>query len=195
MQTDSSDSFSKCSTSSTEITPPNQAKRNRQGSKLATKESQPSADAKGYDSSEKETVYFNDDIDLPILREGKVNWGTQEIADLILNSKSTRICNKRPLAPQRDSTFLINSAKLDDMNDWKCDDHGAWKNCGSSGRIVTMINGKVTESSRLPRAKANRPKLQQNQYLFLSTYYRHGKYGDFKRKSIFAFDFEKNDMT
>ena len=182
----SSESFSDTSNSSAADTPLKQIHR----CENPTKNTKPSADSKGYDSPESETIYFNGDTNLPILREGKVNWGTQEIADLILNGKSKRICNKRPLAPQRNSTFLINSARLQDLDDWKCDDHGAWKNCGSSGRIVSMNNGKVIESSRLPRAKANRPKLQQNQYLFLSTYYRHGRYSDFKRKSIFAFNFE-----
>ena len=193
METVSSTSSRKSSTSSSDIPNSSAAEappQPRHRSEKTTKKPKHSPDTKGYDSPENETVYFNDDISLPILREGKVNWGTQEIADLILNSKSKRICSNRPLAPQRDSTFLIDSAKLQDLDDWKCDDHGAWKNCGSSGRIVTMNNGKVIESSRLPRSKANRPKLQRNQYLFLSTYYRHGKYGDFKRKSIFAFDFK-----
>ena len=125
----------------------------------------------GYESPEEETGYFNGNKDIPILRRGRSDWGNQQLTDLLLNRKSHRICTNRPLAPQENCSFLIDTSKLGDINDWKADDHGSWRNCGSSGRIVTEHNNKVMYSSRMPRSKGKRPKLENNQHEFQTTYF------------------------
>ena len=107
---------------------------------------------------------------------------------MILHCKSKKVCTARPLAPQENCSFLIDTPKLDSIDDWKSDNLGSWRNCGSSGRIVTILEGKVTANLALPRSKKQRPKLRGNQYLFKTTYYRHLKYSDFRRNSIIAFD-------
>ena len=121
-------------------------------------------DEDGYESPDEETEYFRGNEDIPILRRGKSDWGNQQLADLLLNRKSSRICSNRPLAPQETCSFLIDTSKLGDTNDWKAGDHGSWRNCGSSGRIVTVNNSEVTYSCRMPRSKGKRPKLQNNQH-------------------------------
>ena len=136
----------------------------------------------------KTTEYFNNDRRLPYLRRGKGTWRSQQLVDLILHRRSNKICTARPLAPQENCSFLVDTSKLDSTDDWKSDDHGSWRNCGSSGRIVTIIDGKVTTNVALPRSKKQRPKLHDNQYLFQTTYYRHLKYADFRRNSVIAFD-------
>ena len=125
---------------------------------------------------------------MPILREGKTNWTNQELVDLLLNGKSKRICQQRPLVPQKSCSFLIDSGKLSDKGDWESDDLGSWRNCGSSGRVVTVTGGKVVRNFKLPRSVANRPKLRSDQYVFRTTYYRHKKYADFKRNSVVTYD-------
>ena len=110
----------------------------------------------GYISPDEPTVYLNGNPNVPILREGKTNWTNQQLADLILNGKSKRICYQRPLAPQKNFSFLIDSGKLGDKDDWKSDDLGSWRNCSSSGRVFTIKAGKVVQNSKLPRIVANR---------------------------------------
>ena len=145
-------------------------------------------DEDGYESPNEETEYFRGNEDIPILRRGKPDWGNQQLADLLLNRKSSRICSNRPLAPQETCSFLIDTSKLGDTNDWKADDHGSWRNCGSSGRIVTVNNSKVTYSCRMPRSKGKRPKLRDNQHELRTTYFRRLKHSDFKRRSIIAYN-------
>ena len=142
----------------------------------------------GYISPDEPTVYLNGNPNVPILREGKANWTNQQLADLMLNGKSKRICSQRPLAPQKNFSFLIDSGKLGDRDDWKSDDLSSWRNCGSSGRVFTIKGGKVVQNSKLPQVVANRPNLRNDQYVFKITYYRHKKYADFKRNSVVTCD-------
>ena len=141
-----------------------------------------------YESPDKEKEYLKGNEDIPILKRGKSDWGNKELVDLLLNRKSSRICSNRPLAQQETCSFPIDTSKLGDINDWKADDHGSWINCGSSGRIITVSNNTVTYNSRTPRSKAKRPKLQNDQHEFRTTYFRHLKYSDFKRRSIIAYN-------
>ena len=145
-------------------------------------------DNDGYVSPEEETIYLNGNVEVPILKEGKTNWTNQQLVDLLLNGKSKRICHQRPLAPQHSGSFLIDSGKLSDRDDWKSDDLGSWRNCGSSGRVVTVKTGKVVQNSKLPRVAAKRHKLRKDQSIFKTTYYRHKKYPDFKRNSVVTYD-------
>ena len=120
----SSESFSDTSNSSAADTPLKQIHR----CENPTKNTKPSADSKGYDSPESETIYFNGDTNLPILREGKVNWGTQEIADLILNGNLREFAINDLLPPNGIPPFLSIQ-------------HGykIWM----TGNVTTMVPGKI----------------------------------------------------
>lgn len=149
----------------------------------------------GYESPDEAVEYYNGDHNLPYLnRSHKPVWKSQQLADLLIERKSSRVCTARPLAPQENCSFLIDTSMLDDKDDWKSDDHGSWRNCGSSGRVVMVTDTKVENSSMLPRSKKCRPTLGPNQFIFQTTYFRHAKYHDFKRSSVVAIDSKNSQL-
>ena len=149
----------------------------------------------GYESPDEAVQYYNGNPNLPYLSKShKPVWKSQQLADLLVARKSGRVCTARPLAPQENCSFLIDTSRLDDKDDWKSDDHGSWRNCGSSGRVVMLTDTKVESSSMLPRSKKRRPSLGPNQFIFQTTYFRHMKYPDFKRSSIVATDSRDNQL-
>ena len=162
------------------------------GTNQATEKSNTEQELRTDNARRQSDDHLNNDKDLPILRIGKTNWTKQELVDLLIKRNSSRICTKRPSAPQLNCSLLVDTTKLEDREDWKTDDSGSWRNCGSSGRIVTVEHGKVTHSMRMPRTVSKRPNLKQNQYVFTTTYFRHLNYPDYKRNSIIGFD--SNDI-
>eukprot|EP00112_Aurelia_sp_Birch-Aquarium-sp1_P018622 Seg4461.2 transcript_id=Seg4461.2/GoldUCD/mRNA.D3Y31 product="hypothetical protein" protein_id=Seg4461.2/GoldUCD/D3Y31 len=149
----------------------------------------------GYESPDEAVEYYNGDHNLPYLdRSHQPVWKSQQLADLLIERKSSRVCTARPLAPQENCSFLIDTSMHDDKDDWKSDDHGSWRNCGSSGRVVMVTDTKVENSSMLPRSKKCRPTLGPNQFIFQTTYFRHAKYHDFKRSSVVAIDSKNSQL-
>ena len=129
--------------------------------------------------------FYKDGVTTPYYAKGVFSYSGPELLDiLVLNVDDERVCINRPLAVQENAVFVINRACLKSPDDWLQDDHGSFENKGHSGIIVTTGNEDGVFTGRLPRKKQERPVLEQGQYLVKTTYWTHGKYKDFKRKTV-----------
>lgn len=66
-------------------------------------------------------------------------------------------------------------------DDWLVTDLGSFDNKGQSGRVFKVEGEEVISTRRWPRRVEERFRLEDDEYLVLSTYWRHAKYKDFSR--------------
>ena len=138
----------------------------------------------GYISPIEARDHFNFDDETPFLIRKKVNWNQRQLTDLLVNGRTTRICSKKPLSVMENSSFVIDTSKLDHPDDWKFDEHGSWMNNGNSGFSCFVSQNGVTGITAMARRERDRKDLQAGQYLFLRTYWKHKKYSDFRRQAV-----------
>ena len=80
------------------------------------------------------------------------------------NFKSSRICNKVPYGVKKNASFIIDTPKLKNKEDWKADDLGKWENRGNHGTVVTVdVENKIIDSEPVKKKMENRTKIQSNQ--------------------------------
>ncbi|XP_066916951.1 uncharacterized protein [Clytia hemisphaerica] len=138
---------------------------------------------RGYESPLEEVSFLKNDRKIPIFCHGKCdNLSNQVLIDLLLKKKSQRIAVKKPVRVQDNMSFLLDTTKLKNCNDWAADDNGSWENRGYNGTVVLLDeNFTVVSSSRMARNTKKRQKLQQNQYVIKRTYYCNKSSPDFRR--------------
>lgn len=120
----------------------------------------------------------------PFLYKGKQDLSFEGRFDvLVTNVDSRKICTKQPLRVQENAAFVIQRSALKDKEDWLVTDLGSFSNKGQSGKVlqVAMEDGTILSSRRWPRRKQDRYELDENEYLVVSTYWKHAKYQDFSR--------------
>ena len=100
---------------------------------------------------------------------------------LMLNVDVQKVCTQRPLQFQENGAFVYDRSSLRGQDDWLATDLGSFINNGNGGRIITLKEGVMTDSIRLPRRVEDRPVLRRGQFLVLTTYWKHAKYTDFNR--------------
>ena len=100
---------------------------------------------------------------------------------LVANVDSRKICTKQPLRVQENAAFVIQRSALKDKGDWLVTDLGSFANFGHGGKVFQVEDGNILSSRRWPRRVQDRFDLEEDEYLVLSTYWKHAKYSDFSR--------------
>ena len=115
----------------------------------------------------------------PYLYKGKRDLNFEERFDvLVANVESRKICPKQPLRVQENAPFVIQRSALKDQGDWLVPDPGSFANFGHGGKVFQVEDGNILSSRRWPRRVRD---LEEDEYLVLSTYWKHAKYSDFSR--------------
>ena len=86
----------------------------------------------------------------------------------MLNVGQSKVCTRRSLKFQGNGGFVFDRTSLKGKGDWFCTDLGTFANEGHSGRI-TVEEGTITNSVRLPRRIQDRPPLEMGQYGVMTT--------------------------
>ena len=118
----------------------------------------------------------------PYLYMGKRDLNFEERFDvLVAKVDSRKICTKQPLRVQENAAFVIQRSALKDKGDWLVTDLGSFANFGHGGKVFQVEDGNILSSRRWPRRVQDRFDLEEDEYLVLSTYWKHAKYSDFSR--------------
>ena len=118
----------------------------------------------------------------PYLYKGKQDLSFEERFDvLVTNVDSRRICTKQPLRVQENAAFVIQRSALKGKGDWLVTDLGSFSNLGHSGKVLQVEDGDILASRQWPRRVKDRFELNKDEYLVLSTYWKHAKYSDYSR--------------
>ena len=131
--------------------------------------------------------FLSDDVlfygpECPYLYKGKRDLNFEERFDvLVANVDSRKICTKQPLRVQENAAFVIQRPVLKDKGDWLVTDLGSFNNFGHGGKVFQVEDGNILSSRRWPRRVQDRFDLEEDEYLVLSTYWKHAKYSDFSR--------------
>ena len=116
----------------------------------------------------------------PYLYKGKQDLSFEEGFDvLVTNVDSRRICTKQPLCVQGNEAFVIQRSALKGKGDWLVADLGSFSNLGHSGKVLQVEDGDILASRQWPRRVEDRFELNKDEYLVLSTYWKHAKYSDY----------------
>ena len=99
----------------------------------------------------------------------------------MLNVDQSKVCSRQPLKFQGNGGFVFDRTSLKGKGDWLCTDLGSFVNKGQSGRMMTVKEGTITKSMKLPRRVQDRPPLEMGQNVVMTTYWKHAKYTDFCR--------------
>ena len=79
-------------------------------------------------SEESHIEYYNGDVSLPILsRRDQVRTSSLQTVQAILDTPEHLVCSKHPTQININCAFVVDTSKLGDPGDVKCDDCGAWK--------------------------------------------------------------------
>lgn len=118
----------------------------------------------------------------PYLYKDKRDLSFEERFDvLVANVDSRKICTKQPLRVQENAAFVIQRSALKDKGDWLVTDLGSFSNLGHGGKVFQVEAGNILTSIRWPRRVEDRFELEDDQYLVLSTYWKHAKNEDYSR--------------
>lgn len=83
--------------------------------------------------------YFNGDMSLPIFsRRNRVRTATLYVVKAILDTERDYVCTKHPIQVDSNCTFVVDTSKLRDAGDIKCDDCGAWKQTKTDSKPVSI---------------------------------------------------------
>ena len=77
--------------------------------------------------------------------------------------------------------FVIQRSALKGKGDWLVTHLGSFSNLGHSGKVLQVEDGDILASRRWPRRVEDRFELNKDEYLALSTYWKHAKYSDYSR--------------
>ena len=104
--------------------------------------------------------YLNGDVALPIFsRQSRQRTSSLHTVRSILDSSDDIICSKHPIQVDTNCTFIVDSTKLSDPGDVKCDDCGAWrqtKTATTNLQIIFFENGSVSSVQVQPSLTTKR---------------------------------------
>ena len=84
--------------------------------------------------------YLNGDVALPIFsRQSRQRTSSLHTVRSILDSSDDIICSKHPIQIDTNCTFIVDSTKLSDPGDVKCDDCGAWRQTKTATTNLQII--------------------------------------------------------
>lgn len=104
--------------------------------------------------------YLNGDAALPIFsRQSRQRTSSLHTVRSILDTSDDLICSKHPIQIDTNCTFIVDSTKLLDPDDVKCDDCGAWKQTKTATatlHIDFFENGRVSSVQVQPSVTKRR---------------------------------------
>ena len=92
-------------------------------------------------------------------------------ADLIevMDPECNALIKEVPIRCQKNATFVVNTAALQNPDDILADDNGVYKNNGTSYNLVTTFDEEIHSTSLKPRKLERDRKLLPGQYLLSKT--------------------------
>ena len=82
---------------------------------------------------------FHGDVELPILsRQNRVRTSALHAVRAILDTQKKSVCSKHPTQIDINCSFVLDTEKLQDPEDAKCDDCGAWKQTKTATSYLTI---------------------------------------------------------
>ena len=110
-----------------------------------------------------------DASECPYLFKGRPELSFQERFEVLVNNVNhSKVCTKHPLRVQENAVFVIQRSALKHSDDWLVTDLGSFDNTGQSGRVF-KVEGEVISTRRWPRRVEERFRLEDDEYLVLST--------------------------
>ena len=87
-----------------------------------------------------EQRYLHGDIALPIFsRRNQVRTSALYTVQAILDTQKDFVCSKHPTQVNINCSFVVDTSKLQDPEDTKCDDCGAWKQTKTATTYLTIL--------------------------------------------------------
>ena len=110
----------------------------------------------------------------PYLYSGKQDLSFEERFDvLVTNVDSRRICTTQPLRVQENAAFVIQRSPVKGKGGWLVTDLSSLSNLGHSGKVLQ--DGDILASRLWPRRVEYRFESNKDEYLVLSTFWKHAK--------------------
>lgn len=111
------------------------------------------------------------------LFKGRQELSFQERFEVLVNNVNhSKAFSNHPLRVHEKAVFVIQRSALKHRDDWLVTDLGSVDNKGQSGRVFKMEGKEVISTRQWPRRVEERFRLEDDEYLVLSTYWRHAKY-------------------
>lgn len=92
---------------------------------------------------------YNGDVQTPVFAWRREPLKFEQSIDILLREyDAERLCVSQPVNVSHNVNFLVDNAKVKDLNDLKCDDMGAWKHSGTRKRccqVKLKKDGKVKQ--------------------------------------------------
>ena len=98
----------------------------------------------------------------------------------------SKICSCHPIRCSENAKFLIDTAKLGDRNDYKCDDLGVFKHNGVQHNYFSVKKNEQG-NMKINRLKLRPSVLRKGLYDLKTSYWVHAEHRDFKRRSYELF--------
>ena len=76
-------------------------------------------------------AFYNGNLDLPIFKNGQVEFNVEQLVHILLGSVSPeKVCKTKPVCVQHSCTFIVDLNYIADADDLRADDCGVWKHRG-----------------------------------------------------------------
>lgn len=116
----------------------------------------------------------------PYLFKDRQELSFQERFEVVVNNVNhSKVCTRHPLCVQEHGVFVIRRSAVKHRDDWLDTDLRSFANKRQSGRAFKVEGEEVISTRQWPRRVEERFQLEDDEYLVLSTYWRHAKYKDF----------------
>ena len=84
----------------------------------------------------KEGESYKGDVETPVFAWRREPYQFEQLVRILLGEhEAERLCVSQPVNVSHNVAFLVNNAKIKDLNDLKCDDMGVWEHNGSPKRL------------------------------------------------------------
>ena len=79
----------------------------------------------------KEGERYKGEVETPVFAWRREPYQFEQLVRILLGEhEAERLCVSQPVNVSHNVAFLVNNAKIKDLNDLKCDDMGVWEHNG-----------------------------------------------------------------
>ena len=132
-----------------------------------------------------QSALYNDDALTPVFSWKKDAYTREELVRILLEDHETeRLCISQPINIQNNVTFLIDNAKIKNLDDIKCDDMGSWKRTGTPKNLFSVYRNKDGSFKRIKhvtRVETSATELDSKMYILKRTYYVNNSSDDLRK--------------
>jgi hypothetical protein len=121
---------------------------------------------------------------LPIYSVGQKQYSTEEVIKAVFTaSNEGKVCTTQPYGCEQNMSFVVDLSELDDRNDIRSDDLGAWRNVGVHNVFASVSFNNDDSVKRVTILGSQPPNVTRSTiYKVKKTYWRHKVASDFSRK-------------